>query len=441
MFEELSSRLESVFKKLRGYGKLSEQNMRDALREVRRALLEADVNYKVAKDFVAGVESKAIGREVLKSLTPGQQVIGVVHEELVELLGKKAVSLKPASRQPAAIYVVGLQGSGKTTFTVKLAVYLRKKGAKPLVVAADLKRPAAVEQLRVLAESVGMTAFIPAEGESVLDAAPRAMVHAVNTGADWVIFDTAGRMHVDDEMMNELVQLKEKVPPHETLLVLDGMTGQDAVNVASSFQKVVDFDGAVLSKLDGDARGGAALSLRAVTGKPIKFVSVGEKTDALEVFHPDRMASRILGMGDIISLVEKAEQAIDAQKAQEIEKRLREADFTLEDFLEQLKEMRKMGPIQDLMEMIPGFGKIKKAGLDVDEKALGRVEAVINSMTPDERRTPTIIDGSHRRRIATGSGTTVQEVNRVLKQYFQIQKLLKQMKRGGRKGLSFLPFK
>ena len=440
MFEELNSRLESVFRKLRGYGKLSEQNMRDALREVRRALLEADVNYKVAKDFVAAVETKAVGREVLKSLTPGQQVIGVVYEELVELLGKKVESLKPASKHPAVIFVVGLQGSGKTTFTVKLAVHLRKKGAKPLVVAADLKRPAAVEQLRVLAESVGVASFIPAKGESVLDAAPRALEHAVDGGHDWVIFDTAGRMHVDDEMMNELVELKEKVPPHETLLVLDGMTGQDAVNVASSFQKTVDFDGAVLSKLDGDARGGAALSLRAVTGKPIKFVSVGERPDALEVFHPDRIASRILGMGDVLSLVEKAEQTLDTARAEEIEKRLRAGEFTLEDFLDQLKEVRKMGPIQDVMQMIPGFGRIQKAGLDVDEKALGRVEAVINSMTPDERRTPIIIDGSRRKRIATGSGTTVQEVNRVLKQYFQIERLLKQMKRGGRKGLSFLPF-
>ena len=440
MFDELTSRLDTVFKKLRGYGKLSEQNMRESLREVRRVLLEADVNYKVAKDFVARVEEKALGREVLKSLTPGQQVIAVVHEELVELLGQKAVGLKPVSKPPAVLLVVGLQGSGKTTFTVKLAAHLRRKGAKPMVVAADLKRPAAVEQLRVLADSVGITAFLPREGETVLKVASEALGQAVEGGYDWALFDTAGRMHVDEEMMNELCEFKRIVSPHEILLVLDGMTGQDAVNVASAFQKTVDFDGAVLTKLDGDARGGAALSLRAVTGKPIKFVSVGEKLDALEVFHPDRMASRILGMGDVLSLIEKAEEAVDAKRATEIERKLREADFTLEDFLGQLKEVRKMGPLQELVNMIPGFGKIKKAGLNVDEGAFNRVEAIINSMTPMERKSPTVIDGSRRKRIAKGSGTSVQEVNRVLKQFFEIQKLLRQMKRGGRKGLRSLPF-
>jgi signal recognition particle subunit SRP54 len=440
MFDELTSRLETVFKKLRGYGKLTEQNMRDSLREVRRALLEADVNYKVAREFVAKVEEKAIGREVLKSLTPGQQVIGVVHEQLVELLGQKATSLKPLSKPPAVILVVGLQGSGKTTFTTKLAVHLRRKGAKPMVVAADLKRPAAIEQLKVLADSVDIKVFLPGKGESVLEVGSRAVAEALESGHDWVLFDTAGRMHVDDEMMTELSQLRDKVSPHEILLVLDGMTGQDAVNVASAFEKTVDFDGAVLTKLDGDARGGAALSLRAVTGKPIKFVSVGEKLDALEVFHPDRMASRILGMGDVLSLVEKAGETVDAEKAKELEKKLSEAEFTLEDFLEQLKEVKKMGPIQDLMDMIPGAGKMKRAGLNLDENALTRVEAVINSMTFKERRNPTTIDGSRRKRISKGSGTSVQEVNRVLKQFFHIQKLLKQMKRGRRKGLSFLPF-
>ncbi|UCF77973.1 MAG: signal recognition particle protein [Candidatus Eiseniibacteriota bacterium] len=440
MFDELTSRLETVFKKLRGYGKLTEQNMRDSLREVRRALLEADVNYKVAKDFVSRVEEEALGREVLKSLTPGQQVIGVVHEELIRLLGEKATGLKPSSKPPAVILIVGLQGSGKTTFTTKLAVHLRRKGAKPMVVAADLKRPAAIEQLKILADSVNVRALVPEKGESVLEAGPRAVAEASETGHDWVLFDTAGRMHVDEEMMSELSQLKELVSPHEILLVLDGMTGQDAVNVASAFEKTLDFDGAVLTKLDGDARGGAALSLRAVTGKPIKFVSVGEKLDALEVFHPDRMASRILGMGDIVSLVEKAGQAVDAERALEMERKLSEADFTLEDFLEQLKEVKKMGPIQDLVEMIPGFGKMKRAGLSLDENALVRVEAVINSMTPRERLNPTIIDGSRRKRIAKGSGSSVQEVNKVLKQFFHIQKLLRQMKRGRRKGLSFLPF-
>lgn len=440
MFDELTSRLETVFKKLRGYGKLTEQNIRDSLREVRRALLEADVNYKVAKEFVAEVEKEALGREVFKSLTPGQQVIGVVHEQLIELLGRKAVGLKPSSKPPAVILVVGLQGSGKTTFTTKLAVHLRRKGAKPMVVAADLKRPAAIEQLKVLADSVDIRAFVPEKGETVLDAGPRAVAQATEGGYDWVLFDTAGRMHVDDEMMTELSQLKALVSPHEVLLVLDGMTGQDAVNVASAFEKTVDFDGAVLTKLDGDARGGAALSLRAVTGKPIKFVSMGEKLDALEIFHPDRMASRILGMGDVVSLVEKAEQTVDAERAKEMERKLSEADFTLEDFLEQLKEVKKMGPIQDLMDMIPGAGKMKRAGLNLDENALTRVEAIINSMTPGERQSPATIDGSRRKRIARGSGTTVQEVNRVLKQFFQIQKLLRQMKRGRRKGLSFLPF-
>jgi len=440
VFDELTARLDSVFKKLRGYGKLSEQNMRESLREVRRVLLEADVNYKVARDFVAKVEEKALGREVLKSLTPGQQVIAVVHEELIELLGQKAVGLKPVSKPPAVLLIVGLQGSGKTTFTVKLADHLKRKGSKPMVVAADLKRPAAVEQLKVLSDSVGIKAYLPREGESVLKAASLAVAEAVEGGYDWVLFDTAGRMHVDDEMMNELLELKKLASPQEILLVLDGMTGQDAVNVASAFQKTVDFDGAVLTKLDGDARGGAALSLRAVTGKPIKFVSVGEKLDALEVFHPDRMASRILGMGDVLSLIEKAEKAVDVERAREIEKKLREADFTLEDFLGQLKEVKKMGPLTELVDMIPGFGKIKKAGLDFDEGAFNRVEAIINSMTPMERKTPTIIDGSRRKRIAVGSGTSVQEVNKVLKQFFEIQKLLRQMKRGGRKGLRFLPF-
>ncbi|KPJ59770.1 MAG: signal recognition particle [Latescibacteria bacterium DG_63] len=440
MFDELTSRLETVFKKLRGYGKLTEQNMRDSLREVRRALLEADVNYKVAKEFVAAVEEKALGREVLKSLTPGQQVIGVVHEQLIELLGKKATGLKPSPKPPAVILVVGLQGSGKTTFTTKLAVHLRRKGAKPMVVAADLKRPAAIEQLKMLADSVDIRAVVPDKGESVLEAGARAVAQATESGFDWVLFDTAGRMHVDDEMMTELSQLKAQVSPHEVLLVLDGMTGQDAVNVATAFEKTVDFDGAVLTKLDGDARGGAALSLRAVTGKPIKFVSVGEKLDALEVFHPDRMASRILGMGDVLSLVEKAGETVDAERAKELEKKLSEAEFTLEDFLEQLKEVKKMGPIQDLMDMIPGVGKMKRAGLNLDENALTRVEAIINSMTPKERQNPTTIDGSRRKRIAKGSGTTVQEVNRVLKQFFHLQKLLRQMKRGRRKGLSFLPF-
>jgi signal recognition particle subunit SRP54 len=440
MFDELTSRLDAVFKKLRGYGRLSEQNMRESLREVRRVLLEADVNYKVAKDFVGRVEEKALGREVLKSLTPGQQVIAVVHEELIELLGQKAVSLKPVFKPPAVLLIVGLQGSGKTTFTVKLASHLLKKGAKPMVVAADLKRPAAVEQLRVLADSVGIKAFLPQEGESVLDAAPKAVAQAIEGGYDWVLFDTAGRMHVDEEMMDELCELKKTVSPQEILLVLDGMTGQDAVNVANTFQKIVDFDGAVLTKLDGDARGGAALSLRAVTGKPIKFVSAGEKLDALEVFYPDRMASRILGMGDVLSLIEKAEKTVDIERAKEIEKKLREADFTLEDFLGQLKEVRKMGPLQELVDMIPGFGKVKKAGINLDEKALTSVEAIINSMTPMERKLPTVIDGSRRKRIAKGSGTSVQEVNRVLKQFFEIQKLLKQMRHGGRKGLRFLPF-
>jgi signal recognition particle subunit SRP54 len=310
MFDELTSRLETVFKKLRGYGKLTEQNMRDSLREVRRALLEADVNYKVAKQFVTSVEEEALGREVLKSLTPGQQVIGVVHEQLVELLGRKASSLKAPSDPPTVILIVGLQGSGKTTFTSKLAVHLRRKGAKPMVVAADLKRPAAVEQLKVLADSVGIKAFIPEKGESVLDAAPRAVTQAAEGGYDWVLFDTAGRMHIDDEMMRELTDLKKLVTPHEILLVLDGMTGQDAVNVASAFEKTVDFDGAVLTKMDGDARGGAALSLRAVTGKPIKFVSAGEKLDALEVFHPDRMASRILGWGTFFRLSKRRERPL-----------------------------------------------------------------------------------------------------------------------------------
>ena len=438
MFDSLSGKLDEIFTRLRGKGKLTEENIRDSLREIRRALLEADVNFKVAKDFVQRVEERAVGTEVLKSLTPGQQIVSIVHDELIQLLGGGAVQLAQSPKPPTVIFVVGLQGSGKTTFSAKLAVWLRHKGKAPLLVAADLQRPAAVEQLRVLASQINIPIVTPDDGATdPVGVVTKALSEARRTARDHMIVDTAGRLHIDQDMMDQLKRVRGAVPPHEVLLVVDGMTGQDAVSVAESFHTQIGTDGIVLTKMDGDARGGAALSVRQVTGRPIKFLSTGEKLDALEVFHPDRLASRILGMGDVLTLVEKAQQNVDATQAAAMEKKLRKAEFTLEDFLTQLKEVRKMGPLEDLLGMIPGMGgAMKKSGAVIDEKALGHVEAIIQSMTPRERRKPTILDGSRRKRIAKGSGRTVQDVNRVLRDFDEMSKMMKMMRGGGAKQMA-----
>jgi len=436
MFEQLTERLQGAFRSLTGRGRLTEANVEDALREVRRALLEADVHYKVARRFVDEVKSRAIGDEVLRSLTPGQQVVRIVHEEMVKLLGGAAVPFAVSGAPPAVIMVVGLQGSGKTTFCGKLARHLRKRGRHPILAAADTYRPAAQDQLVKLGGQLDVPVHTGRPGDDPVAIATSAVDAAQQSGADTVILDTAGRLHVDGDMMSELERIREAVRPSEILLVLDSMTGQDAVNVASEFVERLDFSGAVLTKLDGDTRGGAAVSLRAVTGKPIAFASVGEKLDALEAFHPDRMASRILGMGDVLTLVERAQEAADLESATKLEEKLRKESLTLEDFFEQLQALKKMGPLEQLVGMIPGASK---AGpVEVDEKALSRIEAIINSMTPEERRDPGAIDGSRRRRIAEGSGTTVQDINRLLKQFGEMKKLMKQFGRQGKRGR--LPF-
>jgi signal recognition particle subunit SRP54 len=436
MFQELTEKFEDVFKKLRGHGKLTETNISETMREVRRILLEADVNFKVAKDFIARVQEKALGHEVVKSITPAQQVIKVIHDELAALMGSSDVGLVSASMPPATIMLVGLQGSGKTTLAGKLAKFLKSKGRNPLLVAADLQRPAAVQQLQIVGEQAGVNVFAQRESTPVA-VCTDAVAFARRDGFDTVILDTAGRLHIDEALMAELSQIKEKTQPHEILFVADGMTGQDAVNTAQEFTRQLDITGVVLTKLDGDARGGAALSIRAVTGKPIKFISVGEKLDALEKFYPDRMASRILGMGDVVSLVEKAQQAVDAEMAQKLEKKLRRQEFTLEDFYEQLQQIKNMGPLEELMGMIPGMGGKAMKGLKLDERALVHTEAIINSMTPDERRRPNIINGSRRKRIANGSGTNVQDVNKLLNQFQMMQKMIKRMSKVGLKGAPF----
>ncbi|MBD3348412.1 MAG: signal recognition particle protein [Candidatus Eisenbacteria bacterium] len=436
MFDQLSQRLEDAFRSLTGRGKLTEANIEEAMREVRRALLEADVNFKVARGFVEQVRARAVGQEVLRSLTPGQQVVKIVHEELVELLGGEAVPFRLSGAVPAVVMVVGLQGSGKTTFCGKLARHLRKRGKSPMLAAADTYRPAAQEQLATLGRGLDVPVHRGREGADPVGIATSALAEARESGADVVILDTAGRLHVDDEMMRELERIREATRPGEILLVLDSMTGQDAVNVATEFLGRLDFTGAVLTKLDGDTRGGAAVSLRAVTGKPIKFAGVGEKLDALEPFHPDRMASRILGMGDVLTLAEKAQEAVDADKAAKLEEKLRKQSFTLEDFQEQLTALKKMGPLDQLAGMIPGMSKLGQVA--IDESALRRVEAIINSMTPQERRDPGVLDGSRRKRIARGSGSTVQDVNRLLKQFGSMKKMMKQVGKLGKRGK--LPF-
>jgi signal recognition particle subunit SRP54 len=431
MFDELSRKLDGVLKKLRGQGKLSQANIGETLRDVRRVLLDADVHYKVAKDFVDSVTAKAIGQEVLQSITPGQLIVKILHDELVALLGTSSDSITLASLPPTVVLVAGLQGSGKTTFCAKLSLLLQRQGHHPLLVAADVYRPAAIEQLRVLGDEIGMPVF-SVDGAQPAEIARNAREHARKGARDLVIIDTAGRLHVDEEMMQEVSSIKDAVNPDEILFVVDAMTGQDAVTVARAFHDRLDFDGAVLTKMDGDARGGAALSLRSALGRPIKFLSTGEKLDALERFHPDRIASRILGMGDIVTLVERAQERFDEDKAVQLQQKLRASQFTFDDFLDQLQEVRKMGPLSQVLGMIPGMNRLP-AETSVDENALVRIEAMIRSMTAEERVRPHIINGSRRKRIAAGSGTSVQEVNRLMKQYEQMQRMMKALGRRGGK--------
>ncbi len=430
MFDSLSTRLQTIFDRLGGHGRLSEENIQEALREVRVALLEADVNFKVVRGFIDRVKEKAVGQDVLKSLTPGQQVVKIVHDELVELLGGSGHRLSAATHPPTVIMLIGLQGSGKTTTAAKLARMYGKQGQHPLLAAADVYRPAAIDQLRTLGAQINVPVVGDA-GKKPLEICRAAREEAATRGLTPLILDTAGRLHIDEAMLDELKAIKKELMPHHVLLVVDAMTGQDALTVAEKFNAAVGIDAVVLTKMDGDSRGGAALSVRHVTGRPIAFVGMGEKTDALEPFHPDRLASRILGMGDVLSLVEKAQAGIDADKAQEMVRKLREDSFSLEDFREQLAQLRKMGPLDQIMGMLP-FGKMfKGAGpkdLDGEQADLDRFDAIISSMTPGERKHPDVINGSRRQRIARGSGTSVQDVNRLLKQYAQLRKMMKQFK-------------
>ncbi|MDF1545665.1 MAG: signal recognition particle protein [bacterium] len=440
MFDALSDKLEVVFKKLRGAGKLTEKNVQESLREVRKALLEADVNYKVARDFVKIVQEKSVGDEVLKSIEPGQQIIKIVHDELVALLGGQAEPVAPIDKAPTVYMICGLQGSGKTTLTGKLALQAKRKNKKPLVVAADIYRPAAVKQLKVLADSIDVEHF-HLKGKQPQEICAEAVKYASKNFIDLVILDTAGRLHVDDDLMNELQEIKGLVSPDELLLVADSMTGQDAVNVAREFHERLDITGVVLSKLDGDARGGAALSIRQVTNCPIKLASTGEKLSDLEPFHPERLASRILGMGDIVSLVEKASESIDLEKAEKMKEKILKSQFDFEDFLEQMQQVRKMGPLDSLLGMIPGAGKALK-NVKVDEKDVNRMLAIIQSMTIEERRNPKILDGSRKKRIAAGSGNSIQAINQLLKQFAAMQKMFNNMNKMKMKGLpkGMMPF-
>jgi signal recognition particle subunit SRP54 len=445
VFEGLSDKLQQTFKKLRGRGKLSETDVTEALRDVRLALLEADVNFKVVKDFIAKVKERAVGQEVLQSLTPAQHVIKIVHEELTSLMGSTQSRINISSRPPTVVMLVGLQGAGKTTTAGKLAKLLQKQNKRPLLVAADVYRPAAIKQLQVLGEQLEIPVFAKEDSKNPVQIAQNAIDHALSHARDTVIIDTAGRLHINEELMTELKNIKQTVKPHEILLVADAMTGQDAVTVAESFNNELGLDGVILTKLDGDARGGAALSIRAVIGRPIKFAGMGEKLDALEPFHPDRMASRILGMGDVLSLIEKAQSTIDLEQAKEMEKKLRKEDFTLDDFLDQLRQVRKLGPLDQVLGMIPGMGNLKNKlqGAELDEKELKRTEAIICSMTKRERRDPSVLNGSRRKRIAAGSGTRVQDVNRLLKQFVEAKKMMKRlqdMQKSGRKSGFKLPF-
>lgn len=427
-FEGLADRLQGTLKKIRGKGKVSEDDVKEMMREVRIALLEADVNFKVVKEFINRVKERAIGQEVLKSLTPGQQVIKVVNDELTTLMGGEQSKIAVSTRPPTVVMMVGLQGAGKTTSTGKLAKHLQKQNRKPLLVAGDIYRPAAIKQLQVLGEQINAPVFSLGDQVSPVEIAKQAIAKAKEEHYDYVLIDTAGRLHIDEGLMDELNNIKAAVKPDEILLVVDAMTGQDAVNVAEAFNQQLELSGIVLTKLDGDTRGGAALSVKSITGKPIKFAGMGEKLDALEPFHPDRMASRILGMGDMLTLIEKAQTAVDHEKAAELERKMRKMEFTFDDFLEQLTQVRNMGPLDEILGMMPGAGKMKGLkDLKVDEKALGKVEAIVRSMTPKEKHQPEVINASRRKRIATGSGTTVQDVNRLLKQFEDMKKMMKQM--------------
>ncbi|WP_040948626.1 signal recognition particle protein [Gorillibacterium massiliense] len=426
-FESLTGRLQGVFGKLRSKGKLTEDDVNTALREVRLALLEADVNFKVVKDLIARIKEKAVGQEVMKSFTPGMLVIDIVNKELTELMGGTQSKLARSNRPPTVIMMVGLQGAGKTTTTGKLAKLLLKQNHRPLLVAADIYRPAAIKQLQVLGEQIKVPVFSLGDKTNPVDIAKAGLQHAKDNGNDYLIIDTAGRLHIDEQLMDELKNIRQEVQPDEILLVVDAMTGQDAVNVAESFHKQMELTGVVLTKLDGDTRGGAALSVKAVTGCPIKFAAMGEKVDALEPFFPDRMASRILGMGDMLTLIEKAQANIDADKAKELERKMRKAEFTFEDFLEQMEQVKKLGPLDQLLDMLPGMNQMKgMKDMKVDDKQMGRVTAIIKSMTTKEKQQPEIINASRRKRIAAGSGTTVQDVNRLLKQFEDMRKMMKQ---------------
>ncbi|GGC90580.1 signal recognition particle protein [Thalassobacillus devorans] len=444
-FEGLADRLQNTIQRIKGKGKVTEQDVKEMTREVRLALLEADVNFKVVKDFVKRVKERAIGQEVMESLTPGQQVIKVVKEELTDLMGGDESKIAVAKRPPTVIMMVGLQGAGKTTTTGKLANHLRKKhNRKPLLVAADVYRPAAINQLQTLGKQLDLPVYAKGTDADPVDIANEAIAEAKENHNDYVIIDTAGRLHVDSDLMGELQQIKENVQPDEIFLVVDAMTGQDAVNVAESFDEQLEVSGVVLTKLDGDTRGGAALSIKAVTGKPIKFAGMGEKLDQLEAFHPERMASRILGMGDVLTLIEKAQDSVDENRAKELEQKMRSASFTFDDFLEQMGQVRSMGPLDELLDMIPGANKMKGLkNAQIDDKQISHVEAIIQSMTKKERQDPSLMNASRKRRIAKGSGTSVSEVNRLLKQFEEMKKMMKQMtnmqkgKKG--KGMNF-PF-
>lgn len=443
MFESLSDKLNTVFKKLKGHGKLTEKNIEEGLKEVRLALLEADVHYRVVKSFIADIKERAMGQEVMGSLTPGQQIVKIVNHELTELMGSRHQALNLSGPTPVALMLVGLQGSGKTTTAGKLAIFLRKNGRHPYLVPADVYRPAAIDQLQKLGDQIDVPVFPSSVDDDPVQICRNAQTTAHQQGCDTLLLDTAGRLHIDKKLMDELRHIKAAVKPSDILLVADAMTGQDAVNIAKSFNEALDIGGVILSKMDGDARGGAALSIKSITGKPIKFIGVGEKLNALEPFHPDRLASSILGMGDVLTLIEKAQEVVDEKKATELEKKLRKSQFTLEDFRDQLIQVRKMGSLSDIIKMIPGMGQVKQLkNLEVDESEFIKIEAIINSMTPQERHQHTLINGSRRRRIAKGSGTQVQDVNQLLKNYTQMLKMIKKINKGGMRGISrgMLPF-
>jgi signal recognition particle subunit SRP54 len=443
MFDNLSDKLNNIFKKLKGHGKLTEKNIEEGLKEIRMALLEADVHYKVAKKFIADIKERALGQEVMASLTPGQQVVKIVNDELTLLMGSRHQDINLSGQLPASVMLVGLQGSGKTTTAGKLSVFLKQKGRKPYLVPADVYRPAAIDQLKKLAAQIDIPVFQSTVEMDPVNICIEARTAAQKAGCDTLILDTAGRLHINEELMAELGRIKASVKPSDIILVADAMTGQDAVNIAKSFDDYLDIGGVILTKMDGDARGGAALSIKAIINKPIKFIGVGEKLSALEQFHPERMSSRILGMGDVLTFIEKAQSVVDEKNAVDLEKKLRKNQFTLEDFRDQMVQIRKMGSLSEILGMIPGFGKNKQLkNLEVDEKELVKIEAIINSMTPHERRQYIIINGSRRKRIALGSGTSVQDINRLLKNYAHAMKLMKKINKGGMRGLGrgMLPF-